>query len=72
MGAIRARPFLIGVALAAGDVEQRVSGEALTNLRQQPAAIVFFDRLIVDYRQPHIWLSSSTVGESLFSLAAWH
>ena len=28
----------------------------LANLREQPAAIIFFDRLIVEYHQSHIWL----------------
>ena len=29
----------------------------LTNLREHPAAITFFDRLIVEYNESHIWLS---------------
>src|ERR1035437_7350435 len=57
VGAFGARPFLVGIALAVGDVEQRGAGEVLADLLEQPAAIVFFDRLIVEYNESHIWLS---------------
>ena len=59
MSAVGACPLLIAIALVCGDVEQRDAGEVLTNLREHPAAIIFFDRLIVEYHQSDIWLNKN-------------
>ena len=56
MSAAGARPFLVGVALAGGDVEQRDAGVVFANLREDQVAITFSDRLIVEYHEPHVCL----------------
>jgi len=61
MGAVRARSLLVAIAMAAGDVEQRITGEVFANLREQTATIIFFDSLIVQNHQSHIWLCKHLV-----------
>ncbi len=47
---------LVAIALAAGDVEERGAGEVFADLREPPATVIFFYRLIVEYDESHIWL----------------
>ena len=48
VGTVRARPFLIDLAVVASDAEERVSSEMFADLREQPSII----ERIAEGRQP--------------------
>src|SRR5271154_5900361 len=57
VGAIRTRPFFVAITLDGGDVDQRSAREVFANLREQPAALVVHDRLVVENHESDIWLN---------------